>query len=243
MPELTSEARLAAVFVTLVESLRSGRELLDCLDVLVQACTAHTGAAQAAVILRSDEETYRAVASTHERTLDVEEAQLGLDGGPCIEAIRLGRSLTVPDISAVHDRWPEFTITALEAGLGGALALPLEVDGETVGGVNVFLAEPGELGPSDVALLTSMLRVIAIGLSLRNEIDQRAVVAEQLNFALESRVVLEQAKGALSYEHDITVSDAFQLLRRHARTMRLPLREVAQGVIERRLRIHPPRGT
>lgn len=243
MSELTSEARLAAVFVTLVESLRSGQELLDCMDVLVHACTAHTRAAQAAVILRSNEETYRAVASTHERTLDVEEAQLGLDGGPCIESIRVGKMLAVPDISAVYDKWPEFTITALQAGLGGALALPLEVDGETIGGVNVFLAEPGELDPSEVALITSMLRVVGVGLSLRNEIDQRAVVAEQLNFALESRVVLEQAKGALSYEHDITVSDAFKLLRRHARTMRLPLREVAQGVVERRLRIHPPRST
>jgi hypothetical protein len=235
MADAGHDADIAAVFVELVEALRSGRELVDALDLLVRACTDHTGAVEAAVILRADDRTYRAVASTHERTLDVEEAQLGVEGGPCIESIARGELLAVPDVRTVHDRWPEFTETALSAGLRGALALPLEVDGTAVGGVNVFLAEPGELSESEVSLITSMVRVVGTGLSQRRQNDEQTALADQLAYALESRVVIEQAKGYLSYERSTTVTSAFSLLRSHARSHQLPLRDVAQGVVDRRL--------
>jgi hypothetical protein len=230
-----SDADIASVFVELVEAFRSGRELVDALDLLARACTDHTAAVEAAVILRAGDDTYRAVASTTERTLDVEEAQLGIEGGPCIESIARGELLAVHDIRTVHDRWPAFTETALAAGLSGALALPLEVDGVAVGGVNVFLAEPGELSEPEVSLITSMVRVVGTGLSQRRENDARIALADQLAYALESRVVIEQAKGYLSYERSTTVTSAFSLLRSHARSHQLPLRDVAQGVVDRRL--------
>jgi GAF domain-containing protein len=232
MADPAREAGIAGVFGDLVEALRSGRELVDALDLLVQACTEYTDAVEAAVILRAEGDTYRAVASTNERTLDVEESQIGVESGPCIESIAHGELLAVPD---VRHNWPEFVATALTAGFGGALALPLEVDGETVGGVNVFLAGPGELTESEVSLITSMMRVVSSGLSQRRENDERDAVADQLAFALESRVVIEQAKGYLSYEHRTSVGSAFSLLRRHARSHQLPLRDVAQGVVDRRL--------
>jgi hypothetical protein len=235
MADPAREAGIAGVFGDLVEALRSGRELVDALDLLVQACTEYTDAVEAAVILRAEGDTYRAVASTNERTLDVEESQIGVESGPCIESIAHGELLAVPDVRAVRHNWPEFVATALTAGFGGALALPLEVDGETVGGVNVFLAGPGELTESEVSLITSMMRVVSSGLSQRRENDERDAVADQLAFALESRVVIEQAKGYLSYEHRTSVGSAFSLLRRHARSHQLPLRDVAQGVVDRRL--------
>ena len=235
MADPAREAGIAGVVSDLVEALRSGRELVDALDLLVQACTEYTQAVEAAVILRAEGDTYRAVASTAERTLDVEEAQIGVHGGPCIESIAHGTLFAVPDVRDVRDKWPDFVRSALSAGLGAALALPLEVDGETVGGVNVFLREPGQLTEHEVSLVTSMLRVVGSGLSQRRENDAQAALADQLAFALDSRVVIEQAKGYLSYEHGTSVGSAFSLLRRHARSHQLPLRDVAQGVVDRRL--------
>jgi len=227
----------ARVFVELTEALGPHGGLVDAMDILVHACTDHTNADQAAVVIRTGDGTYRAVASTHERTLDVEEAQIGTTGGPCISCITTGEVLEVPDIGAVSERWPAFARTAHATGLGAALAIPVTVDGDTIAGVNVFLAEPGHLSEPDMSLILALTRVAAAGLAHREAAHRGAAIAQQLTEALESRVVIEQAKGFLAYQHGTDVSEAFTRLRRYARNNRLPLRGVASAIVDRTLQL------
>lgn len=232
-----SDAQLAQVFVELSEALRSGQELVDAMDVLVRACTAHTSAVEAAVILAGDDGTYRAVASTRERTLDVEEAQIGADSGPCLDSIRADEILEVPDIGAEEDRWPVFAATAREAGLGAVLAVPVTVGDRTIAGVNVFLTEPGRLPASEASFIVAMTRVVASNLAQRHVVEEQMALSEQLAYALESRVTIEQAKGYLAYQHGTDVSAAFARLRTYARSNGQALRRVAEAVLDRRLSI------
>ena len=229
------DARLAEVFVDLTEALGTGAGFVDAMDILVRAVTDHTDATQAAVVLAADEGTFRAVASTHERTLDVEEAQIGADGGPCIDCITAGTMIEVPDIRVVSDQWPAFASTAHDAGLVAALAIPITVGDRTIAGVNVFLSRPGRLSEAEVSFIVAMTRVVAAALAQRQAADESAALADQLAHALETRVVIEQAKGYLAYQHGTDVSDAFTRLRTFARSTRRPLRDVAQAVIDRTL--------
>jgi GAF domain-containing protein len=232
VPDAPDKVEVARVFVELVSSLRSGRELVDALDVFVRACTAHTAVAEAAVVVALDATTVRAVASTQERTLDIEEAQIGADGGPCLEVLATGEPMEVADVVDVRDRWPEFVATALSSGVGAVLAIPITVDDRTIAGVNLFLRGPGRLSRQDVEFVRAMTSVVEVSLSDR---DAQTASTEQLTYALESRVVIEQAKGFLAFQNDTSVGAAFQALRSYARSTRSPLREVAQGVVERTL--------
>lgn len=231
----TAPADLAQVFADLAETLTSGERLVDAMDILVRAGTVHTSAVEAAVILAADGDTYRAVASTRERTLDVEEAQIGGDGGPCIDCITTQHLVQVPDIQAAAETWPEFAATAHAAGLPSMLAVPITVGDRTIAGVNLFLDHPGHLPETELSVIVSLTRVIAAGVGQRRAVDDQAALASQLTHALESRVVIEQAKGYLAYRHGIDVSTAFTKLRSYARTNRRALRDVAQAVIDRSL--------
>jgi GAF domain-containing protein len=233
--DLTRDARLAGVFVGVVEAFQAGDRFVDAMDLIVQACTEFTRATQAAVILASEDGALRAVASTHERTLDVEEAQIGVDAGPCVDCLTTGRTLEVADIDAVREQWPVFAETARAAGIGAAVAVPIIVGGRSIAGINVFLDTPGHLTPSEVAVIEALARVAAVTLEQRQAGDDRAALAVQLTQALESRVVIEQAKGYLAYQHSTSPASAFGLLRNHARSTRLPFRDIAQGVVARTL--------
>jgi hypothetical protein len=230
-----ADARLEQVFADLADTLADDRRLVDAMDILVRACTEHTSAVEAAVILAANGDTYRAVASTRERTLDVEEAQIGGNGGPCVDCITTQQLVQVPDIQATAEKWPEFAATAHRVGLSSMLAVPIIVGDRTIAGVNLFLDHPGHLPDTELSVVVSLNRVIAAGVGQRQAVDNQAALTEQLTHALESRVVIEQAKGYLAYRHGIDVSAAFTRLRSYARTNRRALRDVAQAVIDRTL--------
>jgi GAF domain-containing protein len=235
MVDHTRDARFASVFVAVIEALQTGDRFVDAMDLIVQACTEFTTAAQAAVIIAPEEGTLRAVASTHERTLDIEEAQIGVNAGPCLECLTTGQTLEVPDIEATRDRWPVFADTARAAGLRAAIAVPVMVGGRSIAGINIFLHAPGRLTQSEVTVIKALAHVAALTLEHKQAGEGHAALAGQLTQALESRVVIEQAKGYLAYQHATTPASAFGMLRNHARSTQLPLQHVAQGVVERTL--------
>jgi GAF domain-containing protein len=233
--ELSRDARFADVFVGVVEALQADDRFVDAMDLIVQACTDFTSSTQAAVIVAPDHGPLRAVASTHERTLDVEESQIGVDAGPCVDCLASAQTVQVDDVEAVRDRWPAFAETALSSGLASGVAVPIVVGGRGVAGINAFADTRGAFTPSDVSVVKALARLAATTLEHRRAADGNAVLAEQLTLALESRVVIEQAKGYLAYRHSTTPASAFGMLRNHARATRLPLRDVARGVVDRTL--------
>jgi hypothetical protein len=229
------EIDLARVFVDLADSLRGGHDVIDTMDVLVQATVTHTRASEAAVVLADAGGSLHVVASTSERSVDVEEAQIGTESGPCVAAYADGHLLEVPDVRQVVDRWPEFVETAEASGLRAAVAIPLTVRDRTIGGMNVFLREAARLDDVELVLLQAMTHVATISVLQQRDADARDELTDQLQRALNARVTIEQAKGFLAYQHQTGVDQAFALIRDHARRHRVRLREVAEGVVRREL--------
>lgn len=232
MTDSQPDAAALHAFVELAESLQSDHDVVDTMDVLVQIVVRHTGADQSAVVLADESGALRVAASSNERSEEVEEAQIGRDEGPCLECYRTGELVEVEDIAATRDRWPTFAATAEKGGLRAALGVPFRIRDRVVGGMNVFLDQPGRLSDANIAFIQALTQVAAISV-----VQERAENAEisQLQSALRSRVVIEQAKGFLAFQHDTTVDQAFGTIRTFARSNQRRLSDVARAVVERRL--------
>jgi GAF domain-containing protein len=225
------EVTLADVFVTLADSLRPERDVIDTMDVLVQAATVFTAADDAGIVLADAGGALHVLASTSERAADVEEEQLGVRQGPCLHSYRTASMVDVPDIRDVTDRWPDFARTALALGFRAAHATPMTLRGQTVGAINVFLQHEGSMTERDVALLDAFAHAATIGLLHSRSLNAQTVLSEQLQHALDSRIVIEQAKGAIAERYQIGIDAAFARIRAHSRRASAPLRVIAEQIV------------
>jgi GAF domain-containing protein len=236
MPD-NREKDLLEVFVLLADELGAGRVFLDTIDFLVESSTTYTAAIEAGIMLADADGSLHVIASTSERAADVEESQLGLEQGPCLDAYRTGDVVEVPDIAASSGRWPGFADVADSRGLRAAHAVPLRLRADTVGGFNLFAGRVGRFSDRDASLAEAMAQMVTTSLTHHRISDGQASVVEQLRKTLDGRVVVEQAKGVLAYRHTVAVDDAFLILRRHARATGAGLLEVAENVVRRRIEI------
>jgi GAF domain-containing protein len=231
------DVELADVFVLLADSLRAGHDVVDTMDILVQASTRFTAATDAGILLADTAGVLHVIASSNERTSDVEEAQLGFDEGPCLDSFHSGKPVETPDLAKEGWKWPRFVTVAEARGFRAGHASPLRLRGTTFGAMNLFTTQPGLLSDRDTALALALAQMATISLVQHRTIQNQAAVNDQLQQALDSRVVIEQAKGVLAQRHGIAVDEAFTLLRRHARSTGSRLRDIADGVVNRRLTI------
>ena len=142
------------------------------------------------------------------------------------------RAITNITLSEANTRWPAFTPVAVEAGFGATHALPLRLRGTVIGALNLFSAETSPLSDDDVAVGQAMADVATIGLLHQRSLHEQTVLSEQLQSALESRVLIEQAKGVLAARAGLSVAEAFTRMRAHARRTSTSLTSIAQAVIE-----------
>jgi ANTAR domain/GAF domain len=185
------------------------------------------------ILLADGEATLRVVASTNEQTEWMELLQLEADEGPCVECFRLGTPVTVDDLADATARWPRFVAALQERGAYGSVhALPLRLRGHAIGTLNLFHGAAGPLPAADLALGQALADIATIGILQERAIRRGEVVTEQLQAALNSRVVIEQAKGVLAQRGNLTMQAAFDRLRRYARGHNLRLTEVARHVVE-----------
>jgi hypothetical protein len=231
------EARVVEVLVGLADSLRAGYEVIDTMDLLVHGSTELTAAVAAGVLLDDGDGGLHIVASTSERASDVEEAQLGLDEGPCVECFRTGEVVEVRDLDAVRGRWPGFVGSALDRGFRSARAVPVRLRGRTLGAMNLFFADADPVSARDAALVDAMTRMCAISIVQQQTLESHVSVQRELHRALEVRVVIEQAKGVVAQQRGLPVDAAFAVIRGHARGTGTRLREVAEAIVARRLEI------
>jgi GAF domain-containing protein len=230
------EARLLDAFSVLADTLTADYDVFDLLQTLVEACDAVLDIDAAGVLLADPgSETLQLIASTNESSRIVETMQLSVVAGPCIDAFRESRIVAVPDISALPDRFAAFRDSALGEGFRSVYAIPMRLRTTTIGAVNLFRHEVGELNEPDRRAAQALTEVATVGIVQERALRASEVLQQQLQRALDSRVVIEQAKGVLAYTNDESMDDAFVRLRGFARSQRLSIAEVARRVVDRSL--------
>jgi len=229
------EERLVGAFVTLADTLVAGYDVVDLLQTLIESSAQLLDASAAGLMLADDNGELSVVAATSEESRLVEMMQLSSGNGPCLEAFATGQVVTVGDIGVEASRWPEFAAEALAQGFLSIHAVPMRLRGSVIGTLNLFRSEVGTLDESDAAAARGLADVATIGILQERAIRESQVAREQLQNALDSRVVIEQAKGVIAQTRGLDMDSAFSELRRHSRSSGQNLRDVAAQVVNRTL--------
>ena len=227
------EQLLSRAFVRLADTLVDDYDIIDLLDRLVGYSVELLTADAAGILLVDSQQALQVVASSHEDANVMELLQLQSDQGPCMECFSTGEAVSVPDLADVGGRWPVFVAAVAERGVYRSVhALPLRLRGETIGTMNLFHGQSGILPAADLVLGQALADVATIGILSERAIRSREVVAEQLQTALNHRMIIEQAKGVLAHQGNLTMAAAFDRLRGYARNHNARLSEVARKVVE-----------
>ena len=230
------EAAVTGAFVHLANSMVDGVDVLDLLARLTTECAQLLDIDSAGLLLADQRSVLHVVAASSEATRAVELFQLQREQGPCLDCFHSGARVSVPDLSAEVERWPAFVGAARGAGFASLHALPLRLKDNVLGALGLFGTTTGALNDEDLDLAQALAHVASVALVTDRAIADREAVADQLQSALDSRVLVEQAKGLLAQLGDLDMADAFAALRRYSRDHNERLGEVARRVVSRRLR-------
>lgn len=227
--------RLSEVFVELADTLVADFDVVEFMTLLSVRCVEVLDATEAGVLLADPGTTLRSVASSHEtaRLLDLYELQA--QEGPCLDCYRTGQPVVNHQLAGDEPSWPRFSAHARSLGFDTVHALPLRLRGEVIGAMNVFTAGEQHLDDSSVAVGQALADVATIGLLHQRSIREAARLTEQLQAALTSRVVIEQAKGMLAESEGVDMERAFDILRTHSQVTNQKLSLVAQLLLDRAL--------
>ena len=236
MNEVT-QRQVLQTFVRLADTLVDDYDVVDLLQVLVDTCRDLLDTTAAGILLADSRGELEVVASTSEASRLVEMMQLSAEAGPCIESFRSGRRVGVPDIGRTEERWRQFREAALAQGFRSMDALPLRLRDTTIGTLNLLRSTPGEAEEDDIAAAQAFADVATIGILHERSIRESEVLSSQLQAALNSRIVIEQAKGVVSHTRGVSIDEAFTLMREYARSHSLGLSLVAARIVDRSLRV------
>ncbi len=229
------EALLVRTFVELADSLVADFDVVELLSRLTERCVEVLGVSAAGVMLVAPEGDLRVVASSSEAMRVVELFEVQSDEGPCPDCYRSGEAVICVDLAAVNGRWGRFGPVAMDAGFVSVLALPMRLRGLIIGAVNLFASDAGAMDDDNVVVCQALADVATIAiLQQRAAVDSRTVV-DQLNHALTSRVVIEQAKGVVAERSGVTMEAAFEAIRAYARGNNLLLADIARSIADKEL--------
>ncbi len=229
------ETLLAETFVALADTMVKDFDVVDFLSMLSGRCIDLFDAGEAGLMLADDEGLlHLAASSSHEmRLLELLEIQHA--EGPCPEAFHSGVPVQCGDLRDATERWPTFAPAALAAGFRSADALPMRLRDETIGALNMLRIEPGPLAEADVVAAQALTDVATIGILHHRAASESHLLSEQLQYALSSRVVIEQAKGAVAQKLSVDTNQAFDALRSYSRAHNRRLVDTASAIISRQL--------
>lgn len=228
---MISTNRLAHVFVDVADTLVADFDLMDCLHNLTRHAADMIEDSAVGLLLVDSSDRLTHVAASTEDAETLELFQLQHDEGPCIDCVRSGAPVYESDLSLTSARWPLFAPRAAEAGIQSVHAFPLRLRDTVIGALNIFGREPTPLAPSDIPLVQSLADIGTIAILQEQALSRAEVLTEQLQYALNSRIVIEQAKGAVARALDLDVQAAFEVLRDHARSHHLRLTDLANRVV------------
>lgn len=229
------EVEVVEAFVALATSLAVGLDVVDLLSELTDQCTALLDVNTAGLLLADSRGNLHVAAASSERAHNLELFQLQREEGPCLDCYHSGQPVAVTDLDEAADRWPQFTAAAAAADIHSVHAVPLRLREMTLGALGLFGTGTGRLNPADLTLGQALADVASVALVTERAAADRDLVVEQLQTALDSRVVLEQAKGLLAERGDLTMDQAFAYLRQYARDHNLRLSDLGSSLVHRDL--------
>ncbi len=227
---IPSDSQTWRAFVKVADTLVADFDIIEFLAMLAEYGVELLGVSACGILLADPEGRLNLVAASTEQARVLELSQLQNDDGPCLDAYRSMIPVTCPDLASAADQWPTFAPAAKTVGFTAVHAMPMRLREQAVGAFNLFSALPGPLDEETLELGQALADVATIGILHERAIRRQEVVTEQLQIALNSRIVIEQAKGVLAERHQVGIGDAFTTLRRYARVNNLKLAEVARAV-------------
>jgi transcriptional regulator with GAF, ATPase, and Fis domain len=223
---------LSDTFVDLADTMVADFDVIDFLHMLTDRSVRLLSVSAAGVVLADPRGQLRVAAASSEAAGLVELFQIQNDQGPCLDCFRTGQPVTAADLAGPDQRWPRFAAAATRAGFGTVHALPMRLRDQVIGALNLFGTGPGRLDPADLRIGQALADVATIGLLQERNVRRAETLAEQLQGALNSRVVIEQAKGKLAERLGLDMDRAFGMLRDHARNTNQRLTDVARHFVE-----------
>jgi GAF domain-containing protein len=231
---------LSDTFIELADTMVADFDVIDFLHLLTDRSVRLLGASAAGVMLADPRGELRVAAASSEEAGLLELFQLQNDQGPCLECFRTGRAVTATGLAGLAPRWPRFAQAAARAGFATVEAVPMRLRDQVIGALNLFSAEPGPFDPADLRIAQALADVATIGLLHERNVRRRDTVSEQLQAALNSRVIIEQAKGKLAERLSIDMDRAFVMIRDYARNSNQRLTDVARDFVTAGTADFPP---
>jgi transcriptional regulator with GAF, ATPase, and Fis domain len=226
----TRETLIAQTFVQLADSLVDEFDIVDLLTVLADRCMQLLGATAAGILLVDQHGNLQVVAASSEQVRLLELFQLQNHEGPCLDCFLTGGPVINSDLAA-HARWPRFSREALGVGFHSVQAVPLRLREVIVGTLNIFTSKVAVINEEDQWMAQALADVATIAILQNQAARETAVVVGQLQRALNSRIVIEQAKGMLAQQGHVDMVEAFTLLRNYSRRTNRQLSLVASEIV------------
>lgn len=234
---MSRETLLTRTLVQLADTLVADFDVVDLLTLLSNRCVEILDVAAAGLMLASPSGELSVVASSSDAMRVLETFELQSDEGPCPECYRSGQPIVNLNLATVNDRWQQFVPRALDAGFRSVHALPMHLRQTTIGALNLFRTDEGGLDETDVNTAQALADVATIAILQHRTALDAQTLNDQLNHALNSRIIIEQAKGIVGERSGVDMEQAFSLLRAHARDNNLRLVDLANDIISGRF--HP----
>jgi GAF domain-containing protein len=226
------EATLTRTLVELADTLVADFDVVDLLTLLTDRCVEVLEIDAAGLMLVAPGGDLRLMTSSNEAMRVLELFELQSQEGPCLDCYRTAEPVVNEDLAGTHGRWPRFAPEAIAAGYRTVHALPMRLRGTIIGALNLFGVEPEEMQPADIDAAQALADVATIAILQHRAATEAQILNEQLNYALNSRIVIEQAKGMVAQREGLDMEQSFARLRTYARRNNLKLADVARGVID-----------
>jgi GAF domain-containing protein len=247
---MSRESLLARTFVELADTLVDDFDVVDLLSRLAERTVEVLDVSAAGIILASADGELKAIASSSETMRLVELFELQSEEGPCLDCYRTRRAVLNEVLGEENGRWPRFESVALDAGFRTVHALPMKLRSEVIGALNLFSTDTRALDDGDLATAQALADVATIAILQNRAVLETRRLNEQLDHALKSRIVIEQAKGVLAERAGVGIDGAFAMLRGYARDHNRKLVDISTAVIDGTLSVlaltqgaldrHPP---
>lgn len=229
---MARESLIVATLVELADNLVDNYDIIDILTLLSNRCVETIDVSSAGVMLCLPGGELQFVAASSESMHLMELFQIQANEGPCVDCYNDGVAIVNRELIDADERWPRFTPQALEQGFRSVHCLPMRLRGRTIGALNLFRSESGLLTENDILVAQGLADVATIAILQHQSVVGAKLLNDQLSYALNSRIVIEQAKGMIAQFAGGDMEDSFARLRNHARNHNKKLTDVARGIVE-----------